>query len=379
MSQFYNPVDIYSEKDGLNKFVQNYKHYLGEKENILLLTRGDDVHRLPIFKPLLALLDEKVVKVKEINLSNPDLTNIFEIIKELGVFNYQIIIAIGGGSVLDVAKALSALKGLDIPSIEILREVITKQTYVNNKQMCPWIGIPTTAGTGSEVTSWATVWDHENGKKYSISNNKLYAKACIVLPEMTLTLPLKLSVITGLDAISHATEAYWSVQTNPISRLYAIKAIEKIRENLPKLKIEKDSYKVRYELATGSLYAGLAFSNTRTTACHSISYPLTLLHGIDHGLAASVTLGSMLKVNQDKIIELQELLEAYGVEHVDEVELFIESIYEQYGLRYQLSHYGIDETNVKFVVDQAFTKGRIDNNPVLLTEEKIESILMSKL
>lgn len=377
MSKFYNPVDIYFETEGLHQFVRNYKEDIGDLDRVLVLTRGNEVHKTDIFRPLFEELKKKETRLIELALSNPDLNDILQLTQELEAFDYQFIIAIGGGSVLDVAKTLSALKGMTIPSVEALRNIIVNQTYTGNEYMPAWIGIPTTSGTGSEVTSWATIWDSEFHKKYSVTDINLYAKASILIPELTLTLPLKTSVVTGLDAICHATEAYWSVHTNPITRLYALEAIKRLRTNLPKLENNLDSPELRSELAKGSLYAGLAFSNTRTTACHSISYPLTLIHDMEHGLAASITLGSMLKINQEKIVELERLLQAFGVERVVEVEEFIISIYQQYDIPYKLQDYGVQSTNVNKIVDAAFTKGRIDNNPVNLSEETISDLLTS--
>jgi alcohol dehydrogenase class IV len=227
------------------------------------------------------------------------------------------------------------------------------------------------------VTCWATVWDGELDKKYSISAINLYAKACVILPELTLTAPVSVSIHTALDAMCHATEAYWSVQTNPISRLYALEAISRIRMYLPKLEDNLYSYEVRKQLALGSHFAGLAFSNTKTTACHSISYPLTLLYGIEHGLAASLTLGAVLRINHSAIVEMDQLLKAFSVTAVDGVERFLVDIYEQYDLHYKLRDYGVYQEHVPEIVKGAFTKGRMDNNPVPLTEEDITEILVS--
>ena len=120
---------------------------------------------------------------------------------------------------------------------------------------------------------------------------------------LQLTLPNRLTASTALDALCHATEAYWSKNSNEISRVYSLEAIKRIVNNLEKVLNHPNEIALRNEIALGSLYAGLAFSNTRTTACHSISYPLTLELGIVHGIAASLTLAKVMEFNFESIIE----------------------------------------------------------------------------
>jgi phosphonate metabolism-associated iron-containing alcohol dehydrogenase len=377
MGKFYNPVSVYTGKEGLQQLVHSLEKELEQVERILVLTRGANVQESEILNPLMTAVAEKEYQVKELPLSNPDIRDLYKMKQVIGTFDFQFIIAIGGGSVMDAAKALSALKYIPDSSIQEIRKTIADHRYENNEEVVPWIGIPTTSGTGSEVTCWATVWDGELDKKYSISAINLYAKACVILPELTLTAPVKVSVHTALDAICHATEAYWSVRTNPISRLYALEAIRRIRTYLPKLKDNLHVYDIRKQLALGSHFAGMAFSNTKTTACHSISYPLTLLFGIEHGLAASLTLGAVLRLNHSAIVEVDQLLKAFEVTAVDGVERFLVDIYEQYDLNYKLRDYEVYQEHVPEIVKGAFTKGRMDNNPVKLTEEDITEILVS--
>jgi len=327
--------------------------------------------------PVMEALQGKQVRLHELQLANPDVADIYRLKQSTDDFDFELVLAIGGGSVLDVAKVLVALQGESVASEADVRELIVGQRFCGLGSVTPWIGIATTSGTGSEVTCWATVWDNELGVKYSVSDERLFAQAAAMLPELTATMPPKLSATTALDAMCHATEAYWSVHSNPIVRHYSLQAIEKIRVFLPKLKRDSENPVIRYELALASLYAGLAFSNTRTTACHSISYPLTLLHGIEHGVAASFTLGSVLTLNREALVDPEKLLRAFGVERPEDVQQVIGGLYELYGIPTRLSGYGVTEDDVGEIVSRAYTKGRMDNNPVDISEETLRDLLVA--
>ena len=147
--------------------------------------------------------------------------------------------------------------------------------------------------------------------------------------------------------------------------------------NLEKVLTQPKEIKLRNEIALGSLYAGLAFSNTRTTACHSISYPLTLVLGIDHGVAASLTLAKVMELNLEAIIEKEKLFQAFGVSNCKEIQEFIEHIHHLAGFSSKLSDYDATPEIIESIAENAFTKGRMDNNPVALTKQDVTQILMS--
>lgn len=379
MNHYFNPVSIYFGEASLGALCDKLKHEYARVRRVLLLTRGFEVEKSECLKPVQDILADKDVFIHGVTLNNPDIKDIYQLIQQVNSFDYELIVAIGGGSVMDAAKTLAALQRLNLDSPEDVRKAITGEQYNKQTGFAPWIGIPTTSGTGSEVTSWATIWDEELGCKYSVSDQRLFASAALILPELTLTMPLRLSVSTALDALCHATEAYWSVHTNEISRLYALEAIERIRNALPLLKESPEQLGCREQLSLGSVLAGLAFSNTRTTACHSISYPLTLSYGIDHGIAASVTLATVLKHNYSTLVEPRKLLHAFGAEDVQGVQRFVQSIYELYGLSGNLNDYGVTEEGIAAIIAQAYTKGRMDNNPAPISPEELKHMLVSLL
>ncbi len=339
MSTYYNPVEIYSGTSGCRQLADKLDGEYANVSSILLLTRGGGVEARESLRPLQSWMQKRTVQLKELSISNPNLTDIVSLKTQLNDNDFQLIIAIGGGSVMDVAKAISAIQHLKISTVEDLRSAIAEGAYALDK-VTPWIGIPTTAGTGSEVTKWATVWDTELSCKYSISKDVLYAKKALVNADLMQSMPLRLSFSTGLDALSHAVEAYWSVMSNPISRIYALTAIEAIRTYLPRLIYDPLSIEIREQLAMASLYSGLAFSNTRTTACHSISYPLSLIHGIDHGLAVSLLLGSVARINEPALIEREKLYKAFGVANVEGIGQTVQDLYRLYQIRTTFGNMG---------------------------------------
>ena len=203
----------------------------------------------------------------------------------------EVIVALGGGSVIDTAKVLAAARG-GFPAV--LRYLQTGGG-AETLSATPIIAVPTTAGTGSEVTSWATVWDTQSGKKYSLSRPNLYPKDALVDPKLMVGKPRQLTISTGLDALSHALESLWNVNVNPLSAHHAVVAAREILVVLPQLVNDLQDIDLRSRMASAALAAGLAFSNTRTAIAHSISYPMTLRHSVAHGIACSFTLPMVLR------------------------------------------------------------------------------------
>ncbi|MCW3488829.1 phosphonoacetaldehyde reductase [Dethiobacter alkaliphilus] len=371
MTKYYNPVRLFFGEQQLNNLVDIVQSCGGK--NILLLTGLQSLKKSGYFVKILNILSEYDVSVFSEIPSNPDVANIAKIKNETDSLSYDLVLAVGGGSVIDAGKALVALRGVEIKSPEDIRNVIREKRY--GAMECPLIAVPTTAGTGSEVTSWATVWDREAEAKYSIEDAALYPRAAIVAPELTVNLNGYMTAASALDALSHATEAYWSKNTNEIVRMYATKAINCITKNLDMLLDNLGDINLRTKVANGSLFAGLAFSNTKTTACHSISYPLTLKYGLNHGVAVSMTLGKMLAMNEDSLIEKEQFFAAYGVSSAEEVEVFIQKIYKKAGILSRLRHHGASRTELAGIADKSFTPGRMDNNPVDLNKQDILRLL----
>ena len=203
------------------------------------------------------------------------------------------IIALGGGSTLDTAKVLAVTPPAgDFDTL--VEKLAAAEAFVPARTKA-LIAIPTTAGTGSEVTPWATVWDRRGNRKHSLHLRETWPEAAIVDPRLTASAPRSITLQSGLDALSHALEAIWNVNANDVSDTLAVSAARRMLRTLPALVEHLDDASLREHAALAALEAGLAFSNTRTALAHSISYEMTLRHGLPHGIACSFTLPIVLE------------------------------------------------------------------------------------
>ncbi|NBA94826.1 iron-containing alcohol dehydrogenase PsrA [Pseudomonas sp. R5(2019)] len=287
-ARFHNPVDTRFGCGSLQELVA-----LTEHQKVALVT-FPEARGLGLVDRIQNLLGERLVYLVEDVQPNPDVAQLRRTYerfwREAG--DCQVVIAVGGGSAIDTAKAL--IVGTETGSFdELLSLLATGKPFVPARSKA-LIAAPTTAGTGSEVTPWATIWDSASQKKYSLHLDSTWPKVAIVDPELMLTVPAGVTVSTGLDALSHALESIWNVNANPISDNFAISAIEDILECLPKLHRDLTDKELRSRMALAALKAGMAFSNTKTALAHSISYEMTLRHGLPHGIACSFTLPLVL-------------------------------------------------------------------------------------
>ncbi len=281
MWKYRNPVDI---DFGAGRFAA-VGDLIGNRPYCLV------TYDEPYFTDLGAMLSKKagppVVNINNIT-PNPDFMTLSDSCLQFSeaVNNDCVVVALGGGSVIDAAKVLATSKGGFAP----VRRFLETGHGESELGAHPIIAVPTTAGTGSEVTSWATVWDTEGQKKYSLARPELYPTHAVVDPELMLGMSKDLTIITGLDALSHALESLWNRNSNPVSANHAVFAATEMITALPKLIDNLQDIELRSKVARASLFAGLAFSNTKTALAHSVSYPITLKHNVPHGLACSFSL-----------------------------------------------------------------------------------------
>ena len=363
MSTYFNPVKII--------YTENWFHELKSSQNNLdmsnpiIITSPGNRKRLHLdseFNPVSIFSDIG---------QNPNFVDCDNVIKFCKGMNYDGVIALGGGSVMDLAKVV--LAHLSLGKTDIIDLIEHKKKY---PKFIPSIFLPTTHGTASEVTMWGTVWDKKEKRKYSISHPKLYPNTAILDGNLTLTLPMEISITTVLDALSHSFESIWNKNANIKSTENAITAICLIIENCAQLKKRSNDLAIRNNLLKASTTAGLAFSNTTTAAAHSISYPLTIRYGIPHGIASSISLIPLLKINGKYIQEsLDKICHALDLTYA-ELNQKIKNIPEDI-IPFTLAEWGIAKNEFPILAKESFTKGRMDNNIVDLTEENVNNILMS--
>ena len=203
---------------------------------------------------------------------------------------HAVLLAIGGGSTLDIAKLLRCRP--QNHRFDSLATALRGSGPWPAMQRAPLWLVPTTAGTGSEVTRWATLWDTDGGMavKRSLDEPFGYAERAFVDPQLALSCPLAVTRDTALDALSHALEALWNRHANPVSNLLAVAAALRIKAALPACLQDPAALAPRSQLALAALEAGLAFSQTRTALAHALSYAVTLEQGLPHGQACALWL-----------------------------------------------------------------------------------------
>ena len=228
--------------------------------------------------------------------SNPDLDKLQVWINDLSLSKIDCIIGFGGGSAIDSAKAFSLALSPLIPKSS-LQDLILNSSDINIKSGIPLYAVPTTSGSGSEVTSYSTIWDYSERRKLSLTTPAIYPYASYIDPSLTDSLPYDFTLNTGLDAINQAAESIWNKNMTPISEIYAQKALQIGVDTLPSLLKALDNKLLRDKMSEASLFAGMAISCTRTSLCHSISYPITAHLGVPHGLACAFTMSAVLRHN----------------------------------------------------------------------------------
>ena len=359
---YYNPVKIIETNNWLDECYDALR-LLGINNPVIITSIGNQTrHRLST-----AFNSDSIYSnVKP----NPTFETCQEAIDYIKNQLFDGVIAFGGGSVMDTAKVVMASMATGIHDISELLRI-----DASHDKKIPSIFVPTTHGTGSEVTMWGTVWNMIEKKKYSLSDPMLYPDAAILDANLTLSLPFDISTTTILDALSHSFEAVWNKNHNRQSTKYAIEAICLILENIERLKDEPQNIELRWFFLRASYMAGLAISNTKTAAAHSISYPLTINYDIPHGIACSLPLSPLLEISKGSIEnELNQIIDKLKLTGFSELKDRIKQIPDN-RLKYNLKAWGVAKSDLDNLAEQSFTKGRMDNNIVDLTKKQVRQIL----
>ena len=371
MNCYYNPVRTLEGAGCVSRLEEILEGMDLVRKNVLLLVWGEPLLENPVFAGLLGEESAFAVRSMIFRASNPTVEQLYDAYRETRDFAPEVVVAVGGGSILDVGKSLCCLYGREIPDVDALRDLIVHKAY--GHPAARWIGIPTTAGTGSETTCWATIWDPERDAKRSVECQENYAWAALVDPELAAGMPLKLAISSALDAVAHAVESYWAKGSNCVSRALALEAIRTVMGSMEDLLAGKRE--AHDAMARGSMLAGLAFSNTKTTACHSISYPLTMHYGIPHGVAVSILLSPVLQLNAPVLDDPEPLMVALGTADAAELGSRICSYLTRSGQAASLQAWGAKREELPHMAELGITKGRADNNPAPLDPATILSIL----
>lgn len=295
--------------------------------------------------------------------------------------DYDGLIAIGGGSAIDVAKAVSGYATTDQPLESLIGTDKVKQKGPK------LIAIPTTAGTGSEVTNISILSDVTAEIKKGIVSDYLLPDVAIVAPEMTLTMPPSVTAASGIDALVHAVEAYISVNAFPITDGLALQAMKMISENLPKAYANPKNITARENMATASLIAGMAFGNAGVGAVHAMAYPLGGRYKISHGVSNALLLPYVMEWNKvSNLKRFRDIAIAMG-ENVDGLSDYdaadraihaLDRICRIVNIPQGLRNFNIPKSDLKNLAKDAIKVERLlKNNPRQFTVDELEKIYES--
>jgi alcohol dehydrogenase len=302
-----------------------------------------------------------------------------ETASELKRSGSDVVVGIGGGSSLDTSKAVAALatnpgSALDYVGLHKVR----------NRPM-PTIAIPTTAGTGSEVTLWSVFTDDTRSVKVAIGGVMLYPAVALCDPELTLGLPPLLTAATGMDALAHAIECYTNNACQPISAALAIRAIELIGRHLRSAVLNGRNRESRYGIMLAATMAGIAMNPTRLGLAHALAMPLGSWDlRIPHGIVLAVTLPAVMEFNHlaepDRFADVARAL-GESVDSLSRLEAAaravdaVRSVARDIGIPRGLGEFGLREDHVRPVVDEAMKSGNVPVNPRRACAEDLASIL----
>jgi phosphonate metabolism-associated iron-containing alcohol dehydrogenase len=313
-----------------------------------------------LIKRIRGLLGDSLIAIEAGTVANPDIASLAPVYERFWKEHAkaELIVGAGGGSALDTAKTLMA--GTSSGKFADLVQLLAAGAPFKPARVKPLIAVPTTAGTGSEVTPWATIWDRTPGaeKKYSLHLKETWPEAALVDPELAMSLPAAPTLAAGLDALSHALESIWNVNSNPISDMFAVSAAREVLSALPQLTQNPGSLALRRRMALAALKAGLAFSNTRTALAHAISYEMTLHHGLPHGVACSFTLPMVL----GRALGADPIRDAVLAQVFDcplrDAQKFLQGFFERLGVSTDFASYGVDNDDAGRIVASALDSER---------------------
>lgn len=361
----------------LSKILDNIK-----PKNILLVIGRKSFIDSGINSIIEKILKNHTYKTFKNEMSYDNMDNIIDGINFINHNNFDFIIAIGGGSVIDKAKIINILT----PGNNNLINAIKKKDFRKNK--IPLIAIPTTSGTGSESTKFATLYNKKI--KYSIEHKSLIPEYAIIDPMLTQSNSIQTIISSGLDALSQSIESYWSVGANKESKEYASEAMEIAWNILPKF-ANSEATNHDWEMISWAAHlSGKAINISKTTACHAISYYLTANYGISHGHAVALTLGPVFKYNletTDNVLNdrrgraycincLNEICAILNIKNLNKIKKYFDDFLIELNLKKNLTDFNVKKSDLNTIVNN-INIDRMNNNPRSFTKKDIFNILES--
>lgn len=301
--------------------------------------------------------------------ANPTVEDCDQCADMLRQHHCDFVVAMGGGSVMDCAKAAATFCLTNNHSTDYLG---TGKAIPEHH--LPLIAVPTTAGTGSEITCVSVLSDHHRGIKSPMNSNGFYPAVAIVDPELTYTVPAHTTACTGFDVLCHAIEAYWSIHHQPVCDALAVHAAHLALDNIVRVYDTPANKQAREMMAEASVTAGLAFTMPKTTSAHACSYPLTNLLGIAHGEACAMTITHFIRFNAENgCNRTEELAKILGYDDAHKMADAIDGMRAQTGMMMDLKSFHLTDELFESLV-QGSKHPNLLNNPVPVPESYLRSL-----
>jgi len=343
-------------------------HVPGAARRVLVVTDRGVATRTPALDAVRRGLEGHDVRVFDGVEENPCLATVEAGIKEARDFGAQLVVGLGGGSPMDAAKGVAlaavhdgALRGLlagDQPS----------------RRALPVVAVPTTSGTGSEVTPYAVFTDPQAGNKIGYGHPSIFPAVAIVDPDLSAGMPVTVALNTGLDVLAHALEAYLSTIASPLSDTLALEASATVLAHLaPAIRKEPESID---RMAYAAMLAGVAITHGSTILPHIMGYPLTMFHGVPHGRASAVLLAPVLDFlrRAGRVPERVRTIDSLFAPHGG-LPAFLNGL----GVPTRLSDYGVREDELLAFARKTIVKGDVRITPAEVTVEDLAGIYRAAL
>lgn len=380
--QIKMPSSVYAGAGSLNELKTILKQE--NAESVLVFT-DKGVEGAGLLAKLLAVLDEVNVCYKIFDELNPEPTyqDVEMVVEQMNETDGQLLIAIGGGSVMDAAKLCALLKGSPYTVKDLLN-----QSLLAGKKM-KTIMVPTTCGTGSEATCNAIVAIPEEQSKKGIVNPEMIPDYVVLDADMIAGLPAAIVAATGVDALAHSVECFTSKKATPLSDIYAAEGARLIFHNIEKAYSNPNDIEAKSNLLLGAFYGGVAITGSGTTAVHALSYPLGGKYHIAHGVSNAILFAHVMEFNKDSCAgRLAVLCDAVypelSAKTVDEKADYmirrIAEIVKNTNIPTDLNTFGVRMDDLEFLVDAGSKQQRLlVNNMKELSLDDIRSIYLKVL
>lgn len=375
-SEFFVSSNVVFGKDAAKKLPEILKEY---KAKNVMVVYDAGVKMAGIATKVLGEIEKADVKVTVFDGVIPNPTN--EVVEEAAEIakkeNIDVFVAVGGGSSIDLTKAVNILMTNPGPIGQYGGIGMVKEDVL------PLIAIPTTAGTSSEITNVVALTDTEAVCKYVIIDNKIVADRVIADPEFTRTMPPSVTAATGMDAITHAVESYISNMATPLTEYHSLKGLQIFYENLSKAVADGNDMHAREQMMLGCIIAGFGFSNANLGLVHGIAHTLSAHFHLAHGMANATVLPYVMEYNADscpkKMVELAKAIQLPVSGNLDEDKLLLSKellkLTKTLGIK-TLSEQGIKEEDLSMLADDVLKEPVLGFNPKQgVTKEDVLNIL----